>query len=144
MTRLNIKQVREKIMEHKGNVAAVARRLGVTRTSLLRFIQLRPGLAEMLQEAREAMLDDAESALFSAVRNGEAWAVCFILKTKGKARGYTERQEVTGKEGGPIEYADLANLTDEELDRRIAEAEARIRESRADGGGREFTPAAQR
>lgn len=38
---------------------------------------------------------------------------------------WTEKKEHTGKGGGPIEYADLS---DAELDRRIAEVEARLRE----------------
>jgi len=51
------------------------------------------------------MCDNAESALNRAVINGEAWAVCFTLKTQGKDRGYIERtqQEITGRDGGPIE-----------------------------------------
>lgn len=35
------------------------------------------------------MLDHAESSLQKAVLKGEAWAVCFFLKTQGKSRGYT-------------------------------------------------------
>jgi hypothetical protein len=37
------------------------------------------------------MLDNVESALYTAALAGEAWAVCFFLKTQGKARGYVER-----------------------------------------------------
>jgi hypothetical protein len=29
--------------------------------------------------------------------------LCFALKTLGKNRGYVERQEITGKEGGPVQ-----------------------------------------
>jgi hypothetical protein len=49
------------------------------------------------------MKDNAESALYSAVLGGEAWAVCFYLKTQAKDRGYVERQEMTGKDGGAIQ-----------------------------------------
>ena len=34
--------------------------------------------------------------------NGEPWAVAMVLKTIGKHRGYVERQEVTGADGGSI------------------------------------------
>jgi len=44
------------------------------------------------------MLDNAESVLYKAVLNGEAWAVCFFLKCQGKSRGYIERQETVAKE----------------------------------------------
>lgn len=49
--------------------------------------------------ARERAIDTAECALQKAVLGGEAWAVCFTLKTLGKARGYIERQELTGANG---------------------------------------------
>ena len=38
----------------------------------------------------------------AAVKKGEAWAICFHLKCKGKERGYVERVERTGKDGEPM------------------------------------------
>lgn len=48
------------------------------------------------------MLDLAEAKLLSAINSGEAWAVCFFLKTQGKKRQYTERVQVTGENGAPL------------------------------------------
>ena len=47
----------------------------------------------------------AVTSLKRAVINGEAWAVCFTLKTLGKSRGYVERvqQEISGRDGQAIE-----------------------------------------
>jgi hypothetical protein len=50
-------------------------------------------IADAIEHARGKMLDVAESALKCATLNGEAWAVCFTLKTIGKHRGYVERIE---------------------------------------------------
>ena len=47
--------------------------------------------------------DTAELKLASAILNGEPWAILFRLRTKGKSRGYVERQEITGADGGAIE-----------------------------------------
>ena len=53
-------------------------------------------LQEVRMEAEEQALDLAEESLITAVKAGEAWAVlCFLLKTRGKKRGYTERQEAS-------------------------------------------------
>jgi hypothetical protein len=62
-------------------------------------------LQRVVHDARQSMCDNAESALNRAVINGEAWAVCFTLKTQAKDRGYIERTqtEISGRDGGPIE-----------------------------------------
>jgi hypothetical protein len=57
---------------------------------------------DALDAEREEIVDYAEMGLRGAVLNKEAWAIAFSLKTLGKSRGYVERQEVTGKDGGAI------------------------------------------
>lgn len=42
----------------------------------------------------EACKDLAESRLFEAIEAGNMTAIIFFLKTRGKERGYTERQEI--------------------------------------------------
>jgi hypothetical protein len=101
-TKLTAKAVTAAIRDMNGNISAVARRLGVCRQTVYSYIERHPSVKDVLTEARETMIDNAESALYRAVLNGEAWAVCFFLKTQGKSRGYVERQEVTGADGGAI------------------------------------------
>lgn len=76
-----------------GNIAAVARRFKVSRSTVTTFIGNDPALQTVLSDAREGMLDDAEGVLYKAVKSGEAWAVCFFLKTQGKPRGYVEKAD---------------------------------------------------
>ena len=102
MRRITNADVEQHIEPTKGNVAAIARALGTSRGTVWNRIQASPALQTLLSDARETMLDNAESALYRAVLGGEAWAVCFFLKTQGKRRGYVERQEVTGADGGAI------------------------------------------
>ncbi len=102
MSKLTAESVTAAIRDMNGNISAVARRLGVCRQTVYNYIERHPSVKDVLTEARETMLDNAESALYRAVLNGEAWAVCFFLKTQGKSRGYVERQEVTGADGGPL------------------------------------------
>ena len=101
-TKLTAEAVTAAIRDMNGNISAVARRLGVCRQTVYSYIERHPSVKDVLAEARETMIDNAESALYRAVLNGEAWAVCFFLKTQGKSRGYVERQEVTGADGGAI------------------------------------------
>jgi len=104
MAKLKKAQVVKILRELYGNVALTAQKFGVDRSTIYRFIH-RHNLEDVLDETRETKLDIAESSLMRGVINGEAWAVCFTLKTIGKKRGYVERieQEVTGKNGGAVE-----------------------------------------
>ncbi|MCX7664402.1 MAG: hypothetical protein N2112_02525 [Gemmataceae bacterium] len=83
---------------YRGNVSACAKHFGVTRTAVIRFINNHPEMQELHRDVKEGLLDDAESALAASVEAGEAWAICFMLKTLGKSRGYVERQEVENVE----------------------------------------------
>lgn len=59
-------------------------------------------LQQVRREIDEATLDFAESKLFELLSQGDKTAIIFYLKCKGKHRGYVERQEVTGEDGGPL------------------------------------------
>jgi len=42
--------------------------------------------------------------LFENIRDGKTSETIFYLKTKGKNRGYVERQEITGADGMPTKF----------------------------------------
>ena len=91
---LDPERVAAAVARLSGNLSAVAHEFGVARASVQELIRKRPSLQAVLSDAREGMKDNAESSLYRAVIAGEAWAVCFFLKTQAKDRGYVERQEV--------------------------------------------------
>jgi hypothetical protein len=98
MAKLTAALVTEKLREFHGNFSAVARCLCVGRTAVGNFVRRRPQLQEVAKECRETMKDHAESALYRAIFNGEAWAVCFYLKTQDRDRGYIEKTVLEGGE----------------------------------------------
>ena len=89
-----------------GNITMAARKLGCDRSTIYQRRKESAGVGRVIDQCREEMIDHAESALKLAIGRGEAWAVCFCLKTVGRARGYVERTELTGKDG-----QDLVNVT---------------------------------
>ena len=103
--RITDKQIESALIAMSGNVSAAARSLGVVRHHLHERISRSDALKQIVLDARQSMCDNAESALNRAVINGEAWAVCFTLKTQAKDRGYVERvqQEVSGRDGQALE-----------------------------------------
>lgn len=94
-----------------GLVTVAADRLGCTPKTVRRYIATYPTVKEAWEDASDRILDFGESKLIEQVKKGEGWAVCFLLKTKGRKRGYVERyeHEHSGEGGGPmkvvIEYS---------------------------------------
>lgn len=73
-----------------------------------------PEVEAECEAQRQAFLDTAHLQLVAAVNRGEWKAIEFTLRTLGRDRGFSERTEVTGKDGGPIEHAHI-HLWEERL-----------------------------
>jgi len=92
----------EALREKHGNLSAAARFLNCSRNTISRYIETYPTVKSVADEERETLIDFAENQLFQQVKDGNITAIIFTLKTIGKHRGYVERQEVTGADGGAI------------------------------------------
>ncbi len=95
-------QIIDALKEKHGNMSASARFLGCSRNTISRYIDTYPTVKAVYEEERETLIDFAENQLFKQVQEGNITAIIFTLKTIGKSRGYVERQEVTGANGGAI------------------------------------------
>lgn len=102
---LDVERVAEQLMITRGNMAAVARAFGVDRSAVWKFVQRHEHLKKVCDEAKQIMLDTAESSLFKAIDEGEGWAVCFYLKTQGKSRGYVQTVTVESAKKPKQKYA---------------------------------------
>ncbi len=100
--RITDKQIEHALKQTAGNVSQAAKALQVSRTTVHKRIARSEKLKEVLKDTREELVDIAESALRREVVDGNITAIIFTLKTQGKSRGYVERQEVTGADGGAI------------------------------------------
>lgn len=92
----------EAIRAKRGLIAAAARALGVDRKTIYKHMHASEAVREAVKDARELMTDTAEAALYKAINEGQAWAVCFYLKTQGKDRGYIEKQQVEHSGSLPV------------------------------------------
>jgi hypothetical protein len=82
------------IRQHHGLLAPAAKMLGYDRVTLYSYVK-RHELQWVIDEAREAILDWAENALFEQIQGGNLTATIFLLKCLGKSRGYVERPPLT-------------------------------------------------
>lgn len=92
--RFTPEQVLAVIRLTQGNISLAAKNLDTSRSTLYNYLTRYPELKQALTDARESMIDHAESALRNAAIRGEAWAVCFMLKTIGRSRGYIEKHDL--------------------------------------------------
>lgn len=79
------------LRDTNGMVYLAAERLGVSYMTVYRRAKRIPAIQEEIDRAKGKRLDVAETKLWDAVLQGQAWAICFYLKTQGKARGYIEK-----------------------------------------------------
>jgi len=82
--------------ENFGNITISCESAGVSRSSYNVWVKNDPEFARKLAEIEpeEIMLDFGEHKLMERIAKGDTLATMFLLKTKGKRRGYIERQEV--------------------------------------------------
>ena len=90
------------IKDSRGFVTTIAKRLGCTRGNVYALMHKYPTIKAAIEEEREGLKDFVEGKLFEQINEGNMTGIIFFLKTQAKDRGYVERQEITGADGGPI------------------------------------------
>ena len=85
-----------------GIISAIARKVDCEWNTAKAYIDKYPTIKQAYDNECQTILDMAETGLYKAIREGKDWAIKYILSTKGKSRGYVERQEVTGANGGAL------------------------------------------
>jgi len=108
------------ITESSGLLTLAAAKSGIGYRTIVRYVAEFPSVKAAAQDAHERMLDFAEGKLYEKIKSGDNACIIFYLKTQAKSRGYIERQEVTGSEGGPIPFKIIvASQEDKENLKRV-------------------------
>lgn len=118
----NKKAVIEALQDCHGIVTDACKKTGVARSTFYQWLNEDADFKAAVEEAQEQAIDFVEGKLFQKINGvkigklddeGELnvyeqppsdTAIIFYLKTKAKKRGYIERQELTGADGGPINH----------------------------------------
>ena len=111
------KQVVEALEKCLGVVTTACKQTGVNRSTFYEWYNKDEEFKKAVDSIGDIALDFAESQLHKQIKDGNTPATIFYLKTKGKRRGYIERQEITGADGSPtsfkIEIIDTGENSDE-------------------------------
>lgn len=134
--RYTVAQIKEALIANSGFQIHAATELGCDRSTVENYILRYPELQEVLRNEVEKQKDHAELQLQHAIKDREPWAITLFLKTRAKDRGYVERveqtgrdggpikEELTGKDGGPIELMPIRDRISARLDEMLRRQEA--------------------
>lgn len=85
-----------------GVVTTACKSVGISRSTHYLWMENDSEYQKLVIDLQDVALDFAESRLFKSIEAGSDTATIFYLKTKGKRRGYVERQEITGANGKKV------------------------------------------
>lgn len=95
-------EVSHELIRHKGKLGQTAKALGCQSYYVRWRIRENPDIMNAYLHARDEIVDMAEQVMIDKMKDGSESAARYILSTLGKERGYTERLELTGKDGADI------------------------------------------
>ena len=85
----------EALKKHLNIVTTACKDVGIDRSTHYEWLKNDPDYKAKVEALDDVVLDFAESKLHQSINNGSDTATIFFLKTKGKKRGYVEKQEIT-------------------------------------------------
>ena len=109
------KAMLEALRKSLGIVTTACLNAGISRETHYRWLKEDPEYKIEVEALEDVVLDFAESQLHKSINNGSDTATIFFLKTKGKKRGYIEKQEIINTNLN----TDLNELVSEEEKQKI-------------------------
>ena len=91
---LKKEQLLEALVKSLGIVSTACLSVDVSRTTYYKYYNEDKDFKTLVDDISDVAIDFAESKLFDLMREGHPTAIIFYLKTKGKKRGYVEKQEL--------------------------------------------------
>ena len=109
LTELDIKDPKKVAMvqaltKSLGVVKMACESVGISRQTHYNWIKDDEAYKQACDNLPEVVLDFAEHHLHKLISQGNPAATIFLLKTKGKKRGYVERQEIEVAEKKPLSW----------------------------------------
>ena len=96
----------EALEKSLGIVSTACKMVDISRETYYAWLKADEEYKSAVNSIQDSVLDFAESHLYKLVKEGNPAATIFFLKTKGKKRGYIERQEIEVTEKKPLSWLD--------------------------------------
>ena len=91
-----------------GHISKACEKANIHRRTYYSWIEKDEKFKDMVEDAKEALVDHVESKLMEKINELDTTSIIFFLKCKGKDRGYTERTEI--ELSRPIEDIDFEDI----------------------------------
>ena len=115
---VSVKALEKAIAEHRGNITRVAQAVKLSRQTVYRRIEVSPALQAAMTEARETLIDLVEGGLYDAAVGGNLTAQIAVLNNHpvSRQRGWGQRMELTGANGGPVVIKGYISVSPDDWD----------------------------
>ena len=88
------KKLIDALAKKRGNITEACKAANIGRQTYYDWKDKDKDFKQACEDAEESLLDKSEDKLMELIEGGNVIATIFHLKTKGKKRGYVEKQEV--------------------------------------------------
>ena len=112
-TDITKKAMLEALEKSLGIVTSACKSVDISRETHYRWLREDADYKAAVDSLSDVALDFAESQLHKQIKDGNSTATIFFLKTKGKKRGYVERQELDVSTGKMFQIEVLGDDTNE-------------------------------
>jgi hypothetical protein len=106
------KSLLEALEKSLGIVTYACKIVGCNRSTFYEYVNNDEEFANAVKNIEDVVIDFAESQLHKQIKDGNSTSTIFYLKTKGKKRGYIERQELSGVDGKDLNSTIVIKLPD--------------------------------
>ena len=112
-TDITKKSMLDALEKSLGIVTSACKSVDISRETHYRWLREDADYKAAVDSLTDVALDFAESQLHKQIKDGNSTATIFFLKTKGKKRGYVERQELDVSTGKMFQVEVLGGDTDQ-------------------------------
>tara|TARA_R100000426_G_C4821116_1_gene110524 strand:- start:682 stop:1032 length:351 start_codon:yes stop_codon:yes gene_type:complete len=102
------------LQQSLGVVTSACKAVGISRETHYKWLREDVDYKYQVEDLSNIALDFAESQLHNQIKNGSTPATIFYLKTKGKKRGYIERQEIQHENLEPLTIEIIDSTSEDE------------------------------
>jgi hypothetical protein len=98
VTKVTTSDKKEKFLKalklNLGNISEGCKAINISRQTYYRWIDDDQDFKSKCQNVSESLIDLAENRLLEKINDYDTTSIIFFLKTKGRKRGYQEKQEL--------------------------------------------------